>query len=87
MALKKSGYTQGSQYTVCYTGMRGVDFSSENRNGKRYRYAYLENMYRDYSGGGEGTELSTESFTAARDCSDSMWQTEIQEARQSFRSP
>lgn len=62
MALKKNGNSQGSQYTVCYTGMRGVDFSSENRNAKRYRYAYLENMYRDYSGGGEGITESVPGF-------------------------
>ncbi len=62
MALKKNRLSQGSQYTVSYTGMRGVDFSSENRNAKRYRYAYLENMYRDYSGGGEGITESVPGF-------------------------
>lgn len=62
MALKKNLLSQGSQYTVCYTGMRGVDFSSENRSAKRYRYSYLENMYRDYSGGGEGITESIPGF-------------------------
>lgn len=42
--------------------MRGVDFSSDSRSAKRYRYAYLENMYRDYSGGGEGITESVPGF-------------------------
>lgn len=62
MALKKNLLKQNSQYTVTYSGMRGVDFSSENRSAKRYRYAYLENMYRDYSGGGEGITESVPGF-------------------------
>ena len=62
MALKKNRLSQGSQYTVSYSGMRGVDFSSENRSAKRYRYSYLENMYRDYSGGGEGITESVPGF-------------------------
>ena len=62
MALKRNYTKQGSQYTVSYTGMRGVDFSSENRGAKRYRYSYLENMYKDYSAGGEGVTESVPGF-------------------------
>ena len=62
MALKRNYTKQGSQYTVSYTGMRGVDFSSENKDTKRYRYSYLENMYKDYSAGGEGVTESVPGF-------------------------
>ncbi len=43
---------QASEYTVCYKGMGGVDFSSENNPTSRGRFSYLENMYRDYEGDG-----------------------------------
>ena len=40
------------EYTLSYEAMRGVDLSTDGSNMKRYRYAYLENMYRDYNGEG-----------------------------------
>lgn len=54
MAIKKNYLSQRSEYTVSYTGMRGVDFSSDGIRAKRYRFAHLENMYKDYNGDGEG---------------------------------
>jgi len=38
-----------SEYTVSYSSMQGVDLTG---TGGRKRYAYLENMYRDYDGVG-----------------------------------
>lgn len=49
MSFKKSS----SVYTVTYSDMHGVDLSPE---GSENCYAYLENMYRDREGGGEGIE-------------------------------
>ena len=41
-----------TEYTVCYRSMGGVDFTSENNPDGNHRFAYLENMYRDYDGDG-----------------------------------
>lgn len=40
------------EYTVSYRDMNGVDFSVSGSKNQRKRYAYLENMYRDYDGDG-----------------------------------
>ncbi|MBR7095121.1 MAG: leucine-rich repeat domain-containing protein [Clostridia bacterium] len=48
---------QGSVYTKIYSDMGGVDFSGEPSEISEHRFAYLENMYRDYeSGAGAGVE-------------------------------
>lgn len=47
MTVKTKGQTD---YTVTYRDMRGVDLSGGGIS--RNRYAYLENMYRDYEGDG-----------------------------------
>ena len=52
MAVRRSYRKSDNVYTVSYTGMRGVDFSAVGGNAKRYRFSYLENMYKDYEGGG-----------------------------------
>ena len=49
MALKKTG----SVYTLTYSEMHGVDFTPDC---DEHCFAYLENMYRDREGGGEGIE-------------------------------
>ena len=46
MSIKKGGFNNG-EYTATYSGMRGVDFDASTEKG-RTRFAYLENMYRDY---------------------------------------
>ncbi len=51
-----------SSLTVSYSSMRGVDFSSTNDSFKRYRFSYLENMYRDYLGDGYGVTESIPGF-------------------------
>lgn len=53
----------GAEYSVNYSTMGGVDFSSPDSISGRRRYSYLENMYRDYDG--EGAEL-TESVPGFR---------------------
>ncbi len=54
MATYRKG-TAGVEYSVNYSMMGGVDFSSPDSISGRRRYSYLENMYRDYEG--EGAEL------------------------------
>ena len=60
-ALKRT--YSGGEYSVNYSLMGGVDFSSPSSISGRHRYSYLENMYRDYDG--EGAEL-TESIPGFR---------------------
>ena len=43
---------RGNEYTLTYRDMRGVDFSQSDSDGKKRRYAYMENMYRDYDAEG-----------------------------------
>lgn len=62
MAVKRNYTGTAGEYTVSYSDMRGVDFSSSSGNGKRYRFSYLENMYRDYAGGGGGITESVPGF-------------------------
>ena len=40
-----------SEYTLTYRDMLGVDFSTGAYDREKRRYAYIENMYRDYEGG------------------------------------
>ncbi len=62
MGVKKNYISKSTEYAVSYTGMRGVNFSSDNGSAKRHRFSYLENMYKDYSGGGEGITESVPGF-------------------------
>ncbi len=56
MGISKT-FSSKYEYTMSYSGMRGVDFSDETNTERRDRFAYLENMYRDYeSEGGTLTE-------------------------------
>lgn len=56
MAIRRSYLKSNREYTVSYSDMRGVDFSSNKTNIKRYRFSSLENMYKDYSGGSGAIE-------------------------------
>ena len=62
MAVKKSYIRSRSEYTVSYRAMRGVDFSSESYGSAYNRFSYLENMYRDYEGGGSEITESIPGF-------------------------
>ena len=62
MAVKKSYIKSRSEYTVSYRSMRGVDFSSESYGSAYNRFSYLENMYRDYDGGGSEITESIPGF-------------------------
>ena len=53
-----------SQYNRHYHNMRGVDFTGDGSNIESNRFAYLENMYRDYDGEGEGITESVPGFRA-----------------------
>ena len=45
------GFNRGTEYSITYRNMRGVDFSQGPSSKNSYRYSYLENMYRDYECG------------------------------------
>lgn len=62
MAPKKSYIKPRSEYTVSYKSMHGVDFSSESYGSSQRRFSYLENMYRDYMGGGSEITESIPGF-------------------------
>lgn len=62
MAIKRSKINPKNDYTVTYSAMRGVDFSSAEGEARRYRFSYLENMYKDYEGGGAGVTESVPGF-------------------------
>ena len=62
MAVRKNRIKSGTEYTVSYSAMRGVDFSSDEGELRRYRFSYLENMYKDYDGGGAGIIESIPGF-------------------------
>ena len=51
--LKRNAYSERAIYNVVYENMKGVDFSESGTSVKRNRFAYLENMYRDYEGNGK----------------------------------
>ncbi len=51
-----------SQYNRHYHDMRGVDFTGDGSNIAADRFAYLENMYRDYDGEGAGITESIPGF-------------------------
>lgn len=53
-AFGKNGYSAATVRSVSYSGLGGVDFSADGSSVSRGRYAYLENMYRDYEGDGAG---------------------------------
>ncbi len=62
MGVRRFGRASASEYTVSYSGMHGVDFSPDSSANKRYRFSHLENMYRDYEGGGAGITESIPGF-------------------------
>ena len=62
MSVKRKGITKNTEYTVSYSGMRGVDLSTVDGRTKRYRFSYLENMYKDYGGDGAGIIESIPGF-------------------------
>ena len=62
MAVKKHGTSSTAEYTVSYSGMGGVAFDKADGGNKRYRFSYLENMYKDYSGSGGGMVESIPGF-------------------------
>ena len=47
MGIIKNGFSGQGEYTASYANMRGVDFNCSLRDAHT-RFAYLENMYRDY---------------------------------------
>ena len=58
----KKKFTDAAEYNVIYSNMRGVDFSGDGSCISRNRFAYLENMYRDYDGDGDGITESIPGF-------------------------
>ncbi len=62
MGVRRRTSSYGSEYTVTYSNMHGVDFSSSSSGGKRTGFSRLENMYKDYDGGGAGITESIPGF-------------------------
>ena len=63
MAVKAKNYIgKRTEYTCTYKDMRGVDFSSDGSGVPNGRFAYLENMYRDYDGAGAAVTESIPGF-------------------------
>ncbi len=62
MSVKKSYTSKKSEYTATYRDMLGVDFSTEGAGISTRRFAYAENMYRDYEGGGAALTESIPGF-------------------------
>ena len=60
--IKRNKYSSEAKYNTVYTDMRGVDFSGDGSGISRNRFAYLENMYRDYDGDGSGAPESIPGF-------------------------
>lgn len=60
--LYKGNLSGENQYSVIYSNMRGVDFSGDGSSISRNRFSYLENMYRDYEGDGDGVTESIPGF-------------------------
>ena len=46
--VTKKNFSARSEYSVVYNSFKGVDFSEGGSEISRNRFAYLENMYRDY---------------------------------------
>ncbi len=51
-AVRKRNYSDKTEYSVVYSDMGGVHFLGDGSGISRSRFAYLENMYRDYDSGG-----------------------------------
>ena len=62
MGVKRYSKKSKGEYTVSYSGMRGVNFSSDAAGTGRYRFSHIENMYKDYDGGGAGITESIPGF-------------------------
>ncbi len=55
-------YKSGTEYSRCYTAMRGVDFSGDGSRISGNRFSKLENMWRDYDGVGAALTESVPGF-------------------------
>ena len=55
-------YKSGSEYSRCYTAMRGVDFSGDGSRISKNRFSGLVNMWRDYDGVGAALTESVPGF-------------------------
>ena len=63
MATKQKNYISSkAEYTCSYRDMLGVDFSSDGYGISTRRFAYLENMYKDYDGTGAAVTESGPGF-------------------------
>lgn len=56
MSTKYNNYSKERAYTRIYDNLRGVDFSEAHDSKLNTRFRYLENMYVDYSDGGNAIE-------------------------------
>ncbi len=59
---QKNLSSRNSEYTLTYSDIQGVDLSPGGSKKSRSRFSYLENMYKDYYGGGDGVIESIPGF-------------------------
>ena len=65
-------YSSGTEHSVIYSDFKGVDFSENGSNISPYRFAYAENMYRDYDTGGANTVESIPGYRKIYDSQQSV---------------
>jgi hypothetical protein len=63
---------RSGEYSVIYSDMRGVDLRGDGSSVDRHRFADLENMYKDYEGGGEGAIESIPGYRRLLDLGDKI---------------
>ena len=62
MAINSKTYKSSTEYTVSYKDMLGVDLSTDGFGISPKRFAYAENMYKDYEGFGAAVTESVPGF-------------------------
>ncbi len=73
MSTARYSGTRTGEYSVSYANMRGVDFSGDGSGISPNRFAYSENMYRDYEGDGAGIIESIPGYRRVIDFGDTVW--------------
>ena len=73
MSGKYSIKTGGAEYSIIYSDMHGVDLCGDGSNISKNRFAYLENMYRDYDGGDTDALVSIPGYRKIFDTDDEVF--------------
>ena len=71
--IKYTSGKSGSEYSMIYSDMHGVDLTGDGSNISKNRFAYLENMYRDYDNGNADTLESIPGYRKIFDTEDEVY--------------